>query len=251
MKHKILAGLLTLFAIAATPPMFAQTALAQAAPDYAAIVAAADRSDADRKLDTNRAPAQWLAFIGAKPGMKILDIFAVYGWKAELLARAVAPGGQVYAQNSEAALPRVKERLEARLKTPAAANIVSLVRGFEDPAPPDSHDFDRVTFFYAYHDITNLGVDRARMHKAFYEALKPGGELIVGDYSAKPGAGTSVAQTLHRSDETLVAPEIEAAGFKLIDRGDFLRVPGDAREAHSHGGAEPVDIFLLKFRKPG
>jgi predicted methyltransferase len=84
--------------------------------------------EADRKLDTNRAPAQWLAFIGAKPGMKILDIFAVYGWKAELLARAVAPGGQVYAQNSDAAFARVKDRLEARLKTPAAANIVPLVR---------------------------------------------------------------------------------------------------------------------------
>jgi len=167
------------------------------------------------------------------------------------LARAVAPGGQVYAQNSDAAFARVKDRLEARLKTPAAANIVPLVRVFEDPAPPDTHDFDRVTFFYAYHDITNLGVDRARMHKAFYEALKPGGELVVGDYSAKPGAGASVAQTLHRSDETLIAPEIEAAGFKLIDRGDFLRVPGDSRDVHSHGGAAPVDIFLLKFRKPG
>jgi hypothetical protein len=106
------------------------------------------------------------------------------------------------------------------------------------------HDFDRVTFFYAYHDITNLGVDRAKMHKAFYEALKPGGELVVGDYSAKAGAGTSAVQTLHRSDETLVTPEIEAAGFKLIDRGDFLRVPGDARDTHSHGGAEPVDICL-------
>ena len=88
-----LAGLLTLFAIAAAP-----AGLAQTAPDYAAIVAAPDRSDADRKLDTIRAPAQWLAFIGAKPGMKILDIFAAYGWKAELLARAVSPGWRVYAQ---------------------------------------------------------------------------------------------------------------------------------------------------------
>ena len=74
LKHKILACLLTVSAIAATPVVVAQTA-----PDYAAIVAAPERSDADRKLDTNRAPAQWLAFIGAKPGMKILDIFAVYG----------------------------------------------------------------------------------------------------------------------------------------------------------------------------
>ena len=101
LKSRVLACLLTLSAIAAAP-----AAISQTAPDYAAIVAAPDRSDADRKLDTNRAPAKWLAFIGAKPGMIILDIEAVYGWKAELLARAVAPGGKVYAQNSEAAFAR-------------------------------------------------------------------------------------------------------------------------------------------------
>ena len=82
LKMRILACLLTLSAIAAAPAVRSQTG-----PDYATIVAAPDRSDADRKLDTNRAPAQWLAFIGAKPGMKILDIEAVYGWKAELLGR--------------------------------------------------------------------------------------------------------------------------------------------------------------------
>jgi predicted methyltransferase len=94
-------------------------------------------------------------------------------------------------------------------------------------------------------------VDRAKMNKAFYDALKPGGELVVGDYSAKPGAGTSVVQSLHRSDEALVTSEIEAAGFKLIDHGDFLHVPGDARDAPSHSSAQPVDIYMLKFRKPG
>jgi len=246
LKYKLLVGLLTLAAVAATPAGVAQTV-----PDYAAIVAAPDRSDADRKLDTNRAPAQWLAFIGAKSGMKILDIFAVNGWKAELLARAVAPGGKVYAQNSEAAFARVKDRLDARLKTPAAVNIVSVVRPFEDPAPPDVHDFDLVTFFYAYHDVTYLEIDRGKMIKAFYDALKPGGELVVGDYSAKPGAGTSDVKTLHRSDEALVSSEIEAAGFKLIGHGDFLRLPGDARDAPSHSAAQPVDIYVLKFRKPG
>src|SRR5205814_1773808 len=167
LKSRILACLLALSAIVAAP-----AAISQTAPDYAAIIAAPDRTDADRKLDTNRAPAQWLAFIGAKPGMKILDVFAVYGWKAELLARAVAPGGKVYAQNSEAALERVKDRLEVRLKTSAAANIVSAVRPFDDPVPPGMHDFDRVTFFYGYHDVINLGLDRAKMHKALFEALK-------------------------------------------------------------------------------
>src|SRR5256714_626821 len=153
-KSRILACLLILSAIAAAP-----AAMSQTAPDYAAIIAAPDRSDADRKRDTNRAPAQWLAFIGAKPGMKILDIEAVYGWKAELLARAVAPGGKVYAQNSEAAFARVKDRLEARLKTSAAANMISAVPAFEDPAPTSMHDFDRATFFYAYPDNSHLCVD--------------------------------------------------------------------------------------------
>src|ERR1700680_1768235 len=176
-KRKILACLLTLSAAGAAP-----SAISQTASDYAAIVAAPERSDADRKLETNRAPAQWLAFIGAKPGMNILDIFAVYEWKAELLARAVAPGGKVYAQNSEAAFARVKDRLEARLKAAAAANIVSVVRPFEDPAPTGMHDFDLVTFFYGYHDVTNLGVDRAKMNKAFYDALKPGGEFGRGRF---------------------------------------------------------------------
>jgi|SRR6185437_5903632 len=63
------------------------------APDYGAIVAAPDRSVADRKLDTNRAPAQWLGFIGAKPGMKILDIFAVY-----LEGRAPGARGRAFGQ---------------------------------------------------------------------------------------------------------------------------------------------------------
>src|SRR5436305_5644412 len=165
LKSRVLACLLMLSAIAAAP-----AAISQTTPDYAAIIAAPDRSDADRKLDTNRAPAKWLAFIGARPGMKILDIEAVYGWKAELLARAVAPNGKVYAQNSEATFPRVKDRLEARLKTPAAANIVSAVQSFEDPAPTGMQDFDRVTFFYGYHDVINLGLDRTKMIKAFYDA---------------------------------------------------------------------------------
>lgn len=247
MKKMMLAALLVMM------PLAAPRAHAQAVPDYTAIVAAPDRSAADRKLDTNRAPAKWLAFISAKPGMQILDIFAVYGWKAELMARAVAPSGKVYAQNSRQGYDRNKDALAARMKSPAGTNIVSVVTPFEDPAPQGMKHgaFDAVTFFYAYHDITYLGVDRPKMLKAIYDALKPGAEFVMGDYSAKPGSGTSVVSTLHRSDESLVTSEIEAAGFKLVEHGDFLRVPSDTRETHSHSSAQPVDIYLLKFKKPG
>jgi predicted methyltransferase len=242
MKSPIFVGLL-LGSLLAVP-----AAIAQTVPDYNAIVAAPDRGDADRKLDVNRAPAAWLAYLNVKPGMKVLDVFGVVGWKAELIARAVAPGGTVYEQNSDRAFAHFKDAIEARQK--AHPNLVSVARPFEDPAPPGIHDFDLAEFFYAYHDTTYLGVDRPKMFKAIFAALKPGGYFIMGDYSAKPGSGTSVVKTLHRSDEALATAEIEAAGFKLVGHGDFLRHPEDKRETHSHSSASPVDVYVLKFQKP-
>ena len=60
-------------------------------PDYAAIVAAPDRTDADRQADQRRQPAKMLAFTGVKTGMKVLDMEAGAGYSTELLARAVGP----------------------------------------------------------------------------------------------------------------------------------------------------------------
>jgi predicted methyltransferase len=44
---------------------------AQPAPDYAALLAAPDRSDADRQADKRRDPAPFLAFAVVRPGMKV------------------------------------------------------------------------------------------------------------------------------------------------------------------------------------
>ena len=64
-------------------------ALAQGTPDYAALIAATDRSAADRATDARRDPLKVLAFIGARPGMKVLDLGAGGGYSTELMARAV------------------------------------------------------------------------------------------------------------------------------------------------------------------
>ena len=50
--------------------------------------------------------------------MKVLDMGAGGGYSSELLARAVAPSGVVYAQNAADLGERAKARFEARLKTP-------------------------------------------------------------------------------------------------------------------------------------
>ena len=220
------------------------------APDYAAIVAAPDRSDADRQTDLRRLPAKMLAFTGARPGMKVLDMGAGAGYSTELLARAVGPDGKVYAQESAAVMERVKDKFDIRASNPAMNNVVHLIRNYDDPLPPEVGGLDLITFFFAYHDVTYMPADRAEMNKKMFAGLKPGGFLVIADHSARAGDGTSVAQTLHRIEESTLRQEIEAAGFKLAAEADFLRHPEDPRDAAVFRPAVPVDEFVLKYQKP-
>ena len=198
--------------------LFAPPARAQAEPDYAAIVAAPDRSDADRETDKRRDPLKLLAFTGVRQGMTVLDMGAGGGYSTELMARAAGSSGKVYGQNAPDLGGRAKERIEARVQTPAMKNVVMLARPFDDPLPADTRDLDLVTFFFYYHDTTYMPVDRAEMNRKLFAALKPGGVLVIADHSARPGEGTSVAKTIHRIEESVLRREVEAAGFKLRGR---------------------------------
>jgi predicted methyltransferase len=220
-------------------------------PDYRNIVVSPDRSDADRTLDQRREPQKLLEFYGVRPGMRVLDMSAGRGYNTELLARVVGLTGRVYAQSSPGLMfPGVKEAMEARLKLPVMKNVVFVVREFEDPAPPEARNLDLVTFNFNYHDTAWLGTDRARMNRAVFEALKPGGVYIVADHSARPGAGVSVAKSLHRIEESVVREEVQAAGFKLVASGDFLRNPADPRDVTVFKNPVRNDEFVLKFVKP-
>lgn len=226
-------------------------ALAQAPQNYQAIVADPDRSDDDRKTDQRRRPATMLAFAGVSAGMKVLDISAGGGYSTELLARTVGPNGVVYAQDSAAAIERfVKDKFDVRAQKPAMKNVVRVVRDYDDPIPPDLPPLDLITFLFAYHDTTYVPVDRAAMNRKLFGALKPGGYLVVADHAARPGAGTTVGKTLHRIEEAALRQEIEAAGFKLVAEGDFLRNPDDPKDAPVFRLPVPVDEIVLKFQKP-
>jgi predicted methyltransferase len=250
-RHALAIGMLAVvstFAGWSVGPAAAQDAKA---PDYEAIVASADRSDGDRLADARRQPAKLLAFAGVRPGMKVLDMEANAGYSTELLARAVAPDGVVYAQDSAAVIERfVKDKFDIRAQKPAMKNVVHVVRNFDDPIPPEASGLDLITFFFAYHDVTYMEVDRAAMNNKMFAALKPGGFLVIADHSARPGEGVSVAKTVHRIEESTLRQEIEAAGFKLAAEADFLRHPEDPRDAAVFRPQVPVDEFVLKYQKP-
>jgi predicted methyltransferase len=240
----------TILAAAAVAMIASFGAGAQPAPDYAAIIAAPDRRDADRDTDKRRDPVKLLAFTGARPGMKVLDMGAGGGYSTELMARAVAPNGRVYGQNAADMSQKAKATFEARMKSPAMKSVTALFRPFDDPTTPDVRDLDLITFFFAYHDVSYMQVDRAAMNKKLFSALKPGGVLVITDHSAAAGAGTTVGKSLHRIEEAALRREVEAAGFKLIGTADFLRHPGDPRDFSTTRRTGPVDEFVLKFQRP-
>jgi predicted methyltransferase len=244
-RHAAIAGA---FVTLAMTPL---TGARAQAPDYEAIVAAPDRAEGDRQADVRRKPAKMLGFTGVQTGMKVLDMEASAGYSTELLARAVGPSGTIYAQDSAAVIERfVKDKFDIRAQKPVMKNVVHVVRDFDDPIPPDVRNLDLITFFFAYHDITYMPVDRTVMNKKMFDALKPGGYLVISDHSAKPGEGITVAKTLHRIEESVLRQEIEAAGFKLVAEADFLRNPEDPREDRVFQPKIPVDEFLLKYQKP-
>ena len=200
------------------------------------------RSAADRTNDVRRHPVDMLSFIGVRPGMRVLDVSAGGGYTTELLARAVGPEGRVYAQAPKPS-PRLLERTKLN-------SIVVVPRPFNDPVPPELKGLDLVTLMFNYHDFGHLGVDRASVNRAVFNALKPGGFYVIADHAGRPGTGISESGTLHRIEEPFLRSEVEAAGFRLAEEGTFLRNPNDPRDRETPDPAQPKDEFVLKFVRP-
>ena len=225
-------------------------------PAIRAVVDAPDRSDADRRLDAGRHPAEVLAFFDVRSGMRVAELGAGGGYTTELLARTVGASGVVFGQNTPFVLKRFAEQpWSTRLATPAMRNVVRVDREFDDPLPPEAHDLDAVVIVLFYHDTVWLGADRDKMNRAVFQALRPGGVYAIVDHSARAGSGTADVQTLHRIDEQVVRKEVMAAGFDLVAEASFLRNPADARDWNDSPTAAAErrgtsDRFVLKFVKP-
>jgi predicted methyltransferase len=234
----------------------APAAAAALPPAIQAILAAPDRSEADRALDVGRRPGEMLAFFGIAPGMKVAELGAGGGYTAEILARAVGASGVVYGENNKFIVEKFAQKpWSERLARPVMKNVVRVDREFDDPLPAEAHDLDAVFMVLFYHDTVWMETDRAKMNTAIFKALKPGGVFAIIDHSGRAGTGTTETKTLHRIDEEAVKKELLAAGFKLGGSADFLRNPGDTRDWNDSPMAAKErrgtsDRFVLKFVKP-
>ena len=221
-------------------------------PSVLGVLAEPDRDAADRAQDDARQSAELLAYLDVRPGMRVAELGAGSGYFTEILARAVGPRGAVVAQNESALLgPNVRDAWASRLEKQAMWNVKAIDGAYASPFPDGARDFDRVYLGAEYSLLVALGVDRAAMNRAVYDALVPGGRYVVLDRVLPPKSLEA-----HREESGGARSEIESAGFRFQSEGRFLRSSNDARDWNAAPGAQPApnrrvvgDWFLLSFVK--
>ena len=247
---RIMIALAALIALA--PPALA------AAPDYAAAVADAKRPADARALDESRKPAETLAFLGLKPGMKAADIMTGSGYWAEIMADIVGAKGKVTAFEPNQFYTAPEEQAKWTALTQRRPEVNWVRYPFEAfSAPADSFDFTIINL--SYHDLYWQSeqyriprTDPAAFVKTLYAATKPGGIVGIIDHVGQGSDTRALVDKLHRIEPAVVKADFAAAGFVLEAESPLLANPGDD---HSKLVFDPAvrgktDRFLFRFRKP-
>ena len=112
--------------------------------------------------------------LGVKPGMKVADLGSGSGLFARPLAKAVLPGGIVYAVDIDPALLKIVER---SAKDAGNTNVTTVLAATDDPKLPEPVDL--IFICDTLHHIGNQG----SYAKKLRQYLKPGGRVAIIDFS--------------------------------------------------------------------
>ena len=149
--------------------------------------------------------------LDVKPGQVIADIGAGPGVFSLPLARAVSPGGKVYAVEVDQAF---LDHIVKKAKEQSVTNVTTVLGKFGDPMLP-SRDVDIVLF----HDVLHHIEDRAGYLKAVTKYIKPNGRVAIIDL---PPTGS------HKDEPALIVTKEQAkawmadAGFTPVQEFDGL-----------------------------
>lgn len=219
-------------------------------------VADTTRPDAHVARDAARMPEKVLKVSGIKPGDKVADLGTFGGYYTALISRIVGPTGAVYSSDYGLAIKQLPQFRLGRLtpsylKADPRENVIfDVVDRFEDLTFPEP--IDNAIIALNYHDTLWTGENRPQMNTTIFNAIRPGGRLIVIDHAAKAGAGADIANAIHRVDPELVKREVTAAGFNLLQEYDFLSNAADPKDIIivDPSVRGKTDRFVFVFQKP-
>ena len=138
-----------------------------------------------------------VAALALQPGSVVADLGAGSGPFEPAFAKAVGPGGKVYAvEVDKAFLPHI----EAKARAAGISNVRTVLGAFTDPKLPAS-DVD-LAFL---HDVLHHIEDRPGYLKAVIKYLKPGARIAIIDYNP--------AKSPHSADPALQVSREQAAAW--------------------------------------
>ena len=223
--------------------------------DYAAAVAAPGRPAAATALDASRKPAEVLAFMQLKPGMKALDFLTGSGYYAEIIGNVVGPKGSVTAYAP--ATLRGEQTQAAFADLTKRTPNVTLTNAVATAFAPNSYDFAIIHLDYhdLYWESAQYGIPRTDPNMvlaALFKAMKKGGTVAIIDHVGPAGDTRAIVDKLHRIDPETVKADFVRAGFVLDGSSDVLHMADDD---HSKNVFDPsirgkTDRFVFRFKKP-
>lgn len=227
-------------------------------PDFAAAVAKPGRPAEEIALDESRKPAEVLAFLGLRKGMKAADIMTGSGYWAEIMGNAVGPKGKVTAFEPSQFYSTPEEQKKWTALVARRPDIRFVRYPFEAfSAAPNQFDFTIINL--SYHDLYWESAkyriprsDPAAFVKALYAATKPGGIVGIIDHVGPAGDTRAVVEKLHRIDPATVKTDFTNAGFVLEAESPLLANPADdhAKLVFDPAIRGKTDRFMFRFRKP-
>jgi predicted methyltransferase len=195
--------------------------------------------------DANREPYQnateLLAALQVSHGDWVADVGAGAGYYSMRLADLAGPEGKVF---SEDISTRAMGWLNARVKLFNLRNVEVIKGEIDDPKLPADR-LAAVLIVDSYHHFTN---HQAMLEKIF-QALKPGGRLVITDYSFREHRTQPREDQLklHEIDPDLVRTEAGRSGFEIVKRQDpFVKwKPGVGNSR-----ASATDMWLMVAVRP-
>ena len=217
-------------AVAGLGSLVSQTSLTAA--EFAAI-------DANR--DALQNTAGLLAAMKIVRGDWVADVGAGGGYHAMRMAALTGPDGRGFAEEISDASIRY---LDARVKLFDLGNV-TVVRGAADDPRLPAGALAAVPAVDTYHHFAEPG---AMLNKILL-SLKPGGLLVVADYSiADHRKFSRPAQIkVHEIDPVVVRMEAEAAGFEFVHIDDPFVI---WKSSVGNTPGIPTDLWLLVLKRP-
>lgn len=206
------------------------------------------RVQKQKDRDPARKPGETLAFAGLKPGQKVVELASFGQYYTDIMAPVVGPKGHIWMYD----LPYTDKNFgnASREFVAKHPNTEFAEAKFDEMEWP--RNLDLITIVLYYHDLQYNGVNTAVLNKKMFDALKPGGRLLIVDHKADAGSGWRDSKTIHRMGVETIVQELTAAGFKLKIDSDLLANPQDDHHkmVFAPGERGHTDQALFVFEKP-